>query len=46
MKFFAGMTMPEIAAALNLSDATVERDWTLARAWLIRHLKGHAREGA
>lgn len=46
MKFFAGMTMPEIAAALNLSDATVERDWTLARAWLIHHLKGHTREGA
>lgn len=40
MKFFAGMTMPEIAAALGLSDATIERDWTLARAWLIRHLRG------
>jgi RNA polymerase sigma factor (TIGR02999 family) len=40
MKFFAGMTMPEIAAALDLSDATVERDWTLARAWLVRRLHG------
>ncbi len=40
MKFFAGMTMPEIAAALHLSDATVERDWTMARAWLIRYLRG------
>jgi RNA polymerase sigma factor (TIGR02999 family) len=40
MKFFAGMTMPEIAAALALSDATVERDWTMARAWLVRHLHG------
>ena len=40
MKFFAGMTMPEIAAALGVSDATVERDWTMARAWLITHLRG------
>jgi RNA polymerase sigma factor (TIGR02999 family) len=40
MKFFAGMTMPEIAAALDLSDATIERDWTLARAWLVRRLHG------
>jgi RNA polymerase sigma factor (TIGR02999 family) len=45
MKFFAGMTMPEIAAALALSDATVERDWTLARAWLVRRLHGGAPPG-
>jgi RNA polymerase sigma-70 factor, ECF subfamily len=43
MKFFAGMTMPEIAAALALSDATVERDWTLARAWLVTRLQGGTR---
>lgn len=35
MKCFAGMTNPEIAAALNVSEATVERDWKMARAWLI-----------
>ena len=39
MKFFAGMTSEETAAALGISDATVERDWTMARAWLIRALK-------
>jgi RNA polymerase sigma factor (TIGR02999 family) len=38
MKFFAGMTNPEIAAALGISDATVERDWKMARAWLILEL--------
>lgn len=38
MKFFAGMTMPEIAEAIGVSDATIERDWTMARAWLITHL--------
>jgi len=40
MKFFAGMTSQETAAALGVSDATVERDWTTARAWLIAHLRG------
>jgi RNA polymerase sigma factor (TIGR02999 family) len=40
MKFFAGMTNPEVARALSISDATVERDWTMARAWLIQVLKG------
>ncbi|MBP7777588.1 MAG: sigma-70 family RNA polymerase sigma factor [Acidobacteria bacterium] len=38
MKFFAGMTNQETAEALGVSDATVERDWTLARAWLIAHM--------
>ena len=40
MKCFAGMTSREMAAALDVSDATVERDRTLARAWLIRTLQG------
>ena len=38
MKFFAGMTNQETAEALGVSDATVERDWTLARAWLIARM--------
>ena len=37
-KFFAGMTNQDIADALRVSDATVERDWKLARAWLIQAL--------
>lgn len=37
-RFFAGMTTDEIARALELSPATVKRDWQLARAWLNREL--------
>jgi RNA polymerase sigma factor (TIGR02999 family) len=33
---FAGMSLDETAAALDISPATVSRDWTLARAWLNR----------
>ena len=39
-RFFAGMTVPEIAEALNLSPATVKRSWQMARAWLNRALLG------
>jgi RNA polymerase sigma factor (TIGR02999 family) len=38
LRFFAGLTVPEVAAALGVSRATVERDWTAARAWLHREL--------
>jgi RNA polymerase sigma factor (TIGR02999 family) len=34
MKFFGGMTTPELARALDVSESTVERHWRLARAWL------------
>jgi RNA polymerase sigma factor (TIGR02999 family) len=34
LRFFAGLTMPEIAGMLGLSLATVERYWTYARTWL------------
>ena len=40
MKFFGGMTNQEVAVALGISDATVERDWKLARAWLINTIAG------
>lgn len=39
-RVFAGMTIEETAAALDVSPATVKRHWELARAWLIRDLKG------
>ena len=38
LRFFAGLTVPQVAAALGISRATVERDWTAARAWLRREL--------
>ena len=37
-RFFAGMTVEETAATLDLSPATVKREWTAARAWLNREL--------
>ena len=40
MRYFGGLTIEETAQALELSDATVKREWTLARAWLRRELEG------
>lgn len=37
-RFFGGMSIDETADALELSPATVKREWTLARAWLNREL--------
>ena len=39
MKFFAGMTIPEIADTMGLSTATITREWRLAKAWLKRELE-------
>ena len=38
-RVFAGMTIEETAAALDVSPATVKRHWELARVWLGMHLK-------
>jgi len=38
LRFFAGLTIPEIAAAMNISSATVKREWALAKIWLRREL--------
>lgn len=38
LKFFGGMENTEIAEALDISVATVKREWNLARAWLLREL--------
>jgi RNA polymerase sigma factor (TIGR02999 family) len=40
LRFFSGMSNPEVAEYLNLSLRTVESDWTHARAWLKRELAG------
>jgi RNA polymerase sigma factor (TIGR02999 family) len=39
MRYFAGMTVPEIAAALDLAPRTVDRHWAFARAWLKRTIR-------
>jgi RNA polymerase sigma-70 factor, ECF subfamily len=36
MRFFAGMTVAEVAEHLQVSKRTVEADWTMAKAWLRR----------
>jgi RNA polymerase sigma factor (TIGR02999 family) len=38
MKFFGGLSAPEISDLLGLSRATVDRDWAIARLWLHRHI--------
>jgi len=38
LRFFGGLTIEETAAVLNVSHATVERDWRFARAWLRHEL--------
>jgi RNA polymerase sigma factor (TIGR02999 family) len=38
LRYFMGLSFPEIARALGLSLATVQRDWVAARAWLLREL--------
>lgn len=38
-RFFGGMSIAETAEALELSPATVKRDWTLAQAWLHREMR-------
>jgi RNA polymerase sigma factor (TIGR02999 family) len=43
LRFFGGLTVEEAAESLRLSPATVKRDWTRARAWLVRELRRVAR---
>jgi RNA polymerase sigma-70 factor (ECF subfamily) len=38
LRFFAGLSIAEAADALTVSTATVERDWTVAKAWLLQRL--------
>jgi transposase-like protein len=39
-RFFGGMDIPETASVLGVSEATVLRDWRVAKAWLARELRG------
>ncbi len=38
LRYFGGLSLEEVGAALDLSLATVKREWTAARAWLRREL--------
>ncbi|MBE7499984.1 MAG: sigma-70 family RNA polymerase sigma factor [Verrucomicrobiales bacterium] len=39
LRFFAGLTMPEIAALTGLSEKTVQRHWAYARVWLYESIQ-------
>jgi RNA polymerase sigma factor (TIGR02999 family) len=45
LRFFAGLTEKETAEILGVTDRTVRRDWTLARAWLQRELTREEKTG-
>jgi RNA polymerase sigma factor (TIGR02999 family) len=38
LRFFGGLSMPEVAEVLSISLASAERDWRFARAWLAHQL--------
>ena len=40
MRFFAGLTVEEIAEVLEIAPATVKRDWATAKMWLKRQMRG------
>jgi RNA polymerase sigma factor (TIGR02999 family) len=42
MAFFGGLTQPEIAEAIGVSEITVRRDWRVAKAWLTQALRDDA----
>jgi RNA polymerase sigma factor (TIGR02999 family) len=39
LRYFAGLTLPEVADLLGVSRSTAEADWTYAKAWLKREME-------
>jgi|SRR5579872_954414 RNA polymerase sigma-70 factor (ECF subfamily) len=46
LRFFGGLSVEETAEVLNVSPITVMRDWSTARAWLYREMKGEPQDGS
>jgi RNA polymerase sigma factor (TIGR02999 family) len=46
LRFFAGLSHEEVAEVLDLSPATVKREWRVARAWLFQRVAGQGADGA
>jgi len=46
LRFFGGLSETEIAEALQISPRTVQREWSLAQAWLYRELSKKANDDA
>jgi RNA polymerase sigma-70 factor (ECF subfamily) len=44
LRFFGGLSEVETAAALGVSEETVQRDWRMARTWLYRELGGNKQD--
>jgi len=40
LRFFSGLSVDETAQVMGISDRTVKRDWAMAKAWLLRGLRG------
>jgi len=45
LRFFGGLSVEESAAVLGVSVETVQRDWRLAKVWLVRELSGEQPDG-
>ena len=45
LRFFGGLTVEQTAEVLHISPETVTRDWSFARAWLLRELGGEMHHG-
>jgi RNA polymerase sigma factor (TIGR02999 family) len=41
LRFFAGLTTPELAETLQISERSAERQWAYAKAWLFRYIRAH-----
>ena len=46
LRYFGGLTIPEVAAALDISEPTAKRHWAYARAWLFREITGGNNDSA
>jgi hypothetical protein len=42
IKYFGGLSAPEIVEVTGLSRATIDRDWSTARVWLLRQMSSTA----
>jgi len=46
LRFFGGLSIKETAEVLKVSVETVQRDWRLAKIWLLRELSNGNQDGA
>ena len=44
LRFFAGLTVPQAAGALEISTTTAENDWAYARSWLRLEMSGQSQK--